>query len=256
MHQEKNPPWLCLALVAAGIHVAGLSALAWWVDALNREETLAEPNAAEPGDIESPPNEETFAKVVFASLQAPPEPNPLEDLTWEEPLETPPPPDLTPPKPPELVMSELTPDFAVPRDAVLLNPKPPEPKPEPKQQPERRSESSPRRPASSSPSPSQSVEPQAETRPGPSTASTPAPRGRPRMPSPSYPYRARVEGLEGTVVLAIRIGPDGRVTGVRVVSSSGHRVLDEATATHVRRRWRRPDKANQTIRESIEYRLR
>lgn len=44
----------------------------------------------------------------------------------------------------------------------------------------------------------------------------------------SYPRRARLHGWEGTVIIALRILPDGAVTNVRISDSSGIRVLDEA----------------------------
>jgi len=44
----------------------------------------------------------------------------------------------------------------------------------------------------------------------------------------SYPRRARLRGWEGTVVIALRILPDGAITDVRVSDSSGIGVLDEA----------------------------
>ena len=51
----------------------------------------------------------------------------------------------------------------------------------------------------------------------------------------SYPLSARRRGLSGTVELEVAIDADGRVTGVKVVSSSSHAVLDEAAADAVRR---------------------
>lgn len=43
----------------------------------------------------------------------------------------------------------------------------------------------------------------------------------------SYPRRARMRGLEGTVVIALRILPDGAVTDVHISNSSGIRILDD-----------------------------
>ena len=50
-----------------------------------------------------------------------------------------------------------------------------------------------------------------------------------------YPLSARRRGLAGSVELEVVIAPDGRVTGVTVVSSSSHDVLDEAATGAVRR---------------------
>lgn len=49
----------------------------------------------------------------------------------------------------------------------------------------------------------------------------------------SYPRRARLRGWEGTVVIALRILPDGAVTDVRISDSSGIRVLDDAAIRSV-----------------------
>lgn len=43
-----------------------------------------------------------------------------------------------------------------------------------------------------------------------------------------YPALARRKGWEGDVTLALRVETDGRLTGIHVVNSSGHRVLDNA----------------------------
>lgn len=43
-----------------------------------------------------------------------------------------------------------------------------------------------------------------------------------------YPRIARRNGWEGTVVLALRVLPDGKLTDILVSSSSGHPVLDRA----------------------------
>jgi TonB family protein len=49
----------------------------------------------------------------------------------------------------------------------------------------------------------------------------------------SYPRRARLRGWQGTVVIALRILPDGAVTDVHVSGSSGIGVLDEAAVRSV-----------------------
>lgn len=43
-----------------------------------------------------------------------------------------------------------------------------------------------------------------------------------------YPALARRKGWEGDVTLALRVEIDGRLTGIHIVNSSGHRVLDNA----------------------------
>jgi protein TonB len=55
-----------------------------------------------------------------------------------------------------------------------------------------------------------------------------------RNPPPSYPRIARRKGYEGTVVLEVLVGREGRVSDLRVLQSCGHAVLDEAAADSVR----------------------
>lgn len=43
-----------------------------------------------------------------------------------------------------------------------------------------------------------------------------------------YPRAASREGLQGRVELALRIGEDGRILAIRVASTSGHGILDDA----------------------------
>lgn len=50
-----------------------------------------------------------------------------------------------------------------------------------------------------------------------------------------YPRRARLDGVEGTVVLRVRIDREGRVEGSQVAESSGSRVLDRHAARIARR---------------------
>ncbi|MHC5053824.1 MAG: energy transducer TonB [Planctomycetota bacterium] len=56
-------------------------------------------------------------------------------------------------------------------------------------------------------------------------------------PAPRYPRLARGRGIEGTSLLGVVVLPDGTVGEIKVVRTSGHRVLDEAAVTAVRR-WR------------------
>ena len=57
-------------------------------------------------------------------------------------------------------------------------------------------------------------------------------------PSPTYPPAAIRGGLTGTVELEILVGADGTPLEVRVVRSSGHRVLDQAARKVVLSQWR------------------
>ena len=76
-----------------------------------------------------------------------------------------------------------------------------------------------------------------------------APRVQPKQPTPKgnpanwattndYPTRALREEREGTTSFRVTVGPDGRVTGCTVTSSSGSPDLDDATCQNVTRRAR------------------
>jgi len=56
-------------------------------------------------------------------------------------------------------------------------------------------------------------------------------------PPPTYPRDAERRRLEGTVMLQVLVGTDGRPLDVKVHASSGHRSLDEAARNHVLKRW-------------------
>jgi len=56
-------------------------------------------------------------------------------------------------------------------------------------------------------------------------------------PPPPYPAEAMRAGLTGTVELEILVGTDGRALDVRIVRSSGHRVLDQAARRTVLSKW-------------------
>lgn len=56
-------------------------------------------------------------------------------------------------------------------------------------------------------------------------------------PPPSYPRRALNAQIEGTVVLRVLVGADGKPIEATVQRSSGHRELDEAALRQVLRRW-------------------
>lgn len=51
----------------------------------------------------------------------------------------------------------------------------------------------------------------------------------------TYPRRARMRGWEGTVVISLRILPDGQLSDVQLADSSGIRVLDDAALQSVSR---------------------
>lgn len=55
--------------------------------------------------------------------------------------------------------------------------------------------------------------------------------------SPRYPRDAIRGGLEGTVMLQVLVGVDGKPIEVALHRSSGHRVLDQEAVRHVLRQW-------------------
>jgi protein TonB len=54
-----------------------------------------------------------------------------------------------------------------------------------------------------------------------------------KIASRNYPSSAVRRKLEGRLRLGVTIGPDGRIVSVRVLSSSGHAVLDESATASV-----------------------
>ncbi|ASK91676.1 energy transducer TonB [Xanthomonas citri] len=57
-------------------------------------------------------------------------------------------------------------------------------------------------------------------------------------PAPSYPTAALRAGQQGTVLLRVLVGTDGRPAEVSLQTSSGHRMLDLAARSQVLRNWR------------------
>ncbi len=55
-----------------------------------------------------------------------------------------------------------------------------------------------------------------------------------RNPPPQYPQQARKRGFQGTVILKVLVGKDGRVADLRVQESSGHDILDQIALEAVR----------------------
>jgi protein TonB len=54
--------------------------------------------------------------------------------------------------------------------------------------------------------------------------------------SEDYPREAVRNHWEGSVIADLTINPQGRVTGCRIIQSSGHEVLDDATCDLLTRR--------------------
>lgn len=56
-----------------------------------------------------------------------------------------------------------------------------------------------------------------------------------RNPPPPYPGKARHRRLEGTVILEVQVSSEGSVEDLRIKESSGHRILDQAAMSSVRK---------------------
>lgn len=74
-------------------------------------------------------------------------------------------------------------------------------------------------------------------------------------PPPAYPYAARLQGVEGRVLVRVAVGGAGAPTSVEILSSSGSPMLDDSAVASVRR-WRfGPLGGNTEIDVPIEFRL-
>lgn len=58
-----------------------------------------------------------------------------------------------------------------------------------------------------------------------------------RAPAPPYPRDGLRDRLQGSVLLRVLVGTDGKPLQVSVEKSSGHRVLDQAARDQVLKRW-------------------
>lgn len=74
----------------------------------------------------------------------------------------------------------------------------------------------------------------AESAPAPALPFVPAAALDDRNQPPEYPARAIRLRMEGTVLLDVSVGTDGRVAAIAVASSSGHDLLDRAALRAVR----------------------
>lgn len=59
----------------------------------------------------------------------------------------------------------------------------------------------------------------------------------------NYPMLARRKGWQGEVRLGLRLEPDGRLTHIRIVRSSGHSILDKSAIKTARQVEKAPDAA-------------
>jgi protein TonB len=139
------------------------------------------------------------------------------DEPTEEPTEEPPPPDENVPPPPPIVAPPPPINIAVtPSNVTTVNTPPPP------------------APIVLAPRPA----PPPPPAPKVSHAKGVQPKGQSRWASriqENYPPRAVRSGTEGTVGVAVTVGPNGKVSACSVSSSSGSDVLDEAACDGMRR---------------------
>ncbi len=55
-----------------------------------------------------------------------------------------------------------------------------------------------------------------------------------KNPPLEYPRRARTRGYQGTVVLEVLVDRQGKVNDIRILSSSGHTILDSSALNSVK----------------------
>ncbi|MEO8723725.1 MAG: energy transducer TonB [Sphingobium sp.] len=121
-----------------------------------------------------------------------------------KPTDVPPPPVITPP--PAVVFQAPPVNVAPPPPPVFVTQAPPPPAPPPP--------------------------------PGKATRAAPKSNPGTWFSDDDYPQRAQREGAHGTTGFRLDVGPDGRVTGCTVTSSSGNSELDETTCRLAPRRAR------------------
>jgi TonB family protein len=72
---------------------------------------------------------------------------------------------------------------------------------------------------------------------------------------PDYPYAARDQHLEGSGLYRLNINPDGTVSSVIVLKSTGHSLLDHA-AIHAFQQWRFRPGAPRVVKLPINFSMK
>jgi protein TonB len=212
-----------------------------------------------------------LGRQAILTPPAPPSP-PVQEIGITLVEEQSPQPEPEPEPEPE---PPLPPEPSEPPETAEENPTMPEPHPEPEIEPDKPPEvvEKPKpKPAPAPPPPKPRPKPAAapKTAPAPvsklsrSTASTVAARlARARYaPQPRYPSDLRRAGVEGSLIVLLRISEKGRVLGASVWRSSGHRAFDQA-ALEALRKWRFDPARNasghqvpSTLKAPVQYRLK
>lgn len=81
-----------------------------------------------------------------------------------------------------------------------------------------------------------------------------------KNPPLEYPRRARTRGYQGTVVLEVLVDRHGKVNDIRILSSSGHTILDSSAMNSVRS-WsfepgrKGPERVEMWVRVPVRFKL-
>ena len=182
----------------------------------------------------TPPEIEVLEEEMI-EIELVEEPEPIhepEPIPEPEPIREPEPKPEPIPKLEPIPEPELEPISEPIKPKVVPKPVPPKPKPvyKPRPRPKPKMVAPQPRPKPSAP------KPKAKPRPTKKLPVVGTPVAT-RRAKPSYPKAERRKGIEGTVVVSVRVDPNGRAGAVIVARSSGSSALD-ASAVKAVRRWR------------------
>jgi periplasmic protein TonB len=235
--RAPRPAWGLAASVL--LHAGALATILWGTTAPQIAAGIETATVYDVLTTEAPPGPEAPAEQAAAEPTAEPvvEPPPAE--ATPEPVVEPVaelPPEPVPEPPPEPVaVAELPPEPApepIPEPLPTPTPPPTPPKPAAKREsaakPPRLIAAASARPPSAAANAS-SGGGATESAQAVSYAAEPT-----RQPPPKYPAAAQRRGLEGKVMLRVRVSPAGAVEGVELLSGSSAEILDEAAIQAVR----------------------
>lgn len=78
-----------------------------------------------------------------------------------------------------------------------------------------------------------------------------------KNPAPEYPAKAKRQGVQGLVLLTVRVGKDGRPLNIAVKNSSGHSSLDDSAVKAVWKWLFQPAKlGNMPVETTVEVPIR
>ena len=211
--------------------VGGVTLVPWLMKLLTHPETVAKPKKVE----EPPPVE-----MVEATIAEPPPPQVQQPPPQEPPPKVIPPPQPTPPPP------QPTPAPVVEAPKVA-----PEPVVQPVQV------ANPVFPVAAPPAP-----PPQPTPPAPVVPAVTAPAAPVYVKAKfyqrreiEYPYDARKRRIEGTAIIEVVFGEDGKPVVVELFSSSGHAILDKAAQRHFMENGFAPPGHSGRYRIEVEFKL-